>query len=168
MLVVASLLGIFVARLTGKSTIARIFAVSIYTVVLLVIIAALIFTASVVILLSKGQSPLGMRDSLEKAWYNTVDVKKEDACRLQADFECFGFSDNFCLGCGTFNSSDIRDCSEEQAPQCPICEDTLPSTSAGCYGTIINATKGFYIPVGISSAAVAGVLLFDAVLVCAL
>lgn len=136
--------------------------------VLLVIIGALIFTACVVILLSKGQSPLGIKDVLEKAWENTVELKKEDTCRLQADFECFGFEDNFCVGCGAFNSSDIRDCSEKQTPQCPICPDTLPSTKEGCYGAIINATKGFYIPVGISSAAVAGILLFDTVLVCAL
>lgn len=167
-MVVASILGICVAKASDPRGVARIFVVSIYTLVLVVIIGTLIFIASVVLLLAKGKSPLGIESALESAWINTVAIEKDAACRLQSDFECFGFSENFCVGCGTFNSSDIRDCSAEQAPQCPICPDTLSSTTTGCYEAIINATKGYYIPIGISSSAVAGVLLFDAVLVCAL
>lgn len=167
-LVVASVLGVCAAKATASGGISRILVVSVYTIVLIVILVALIFIASVVLLLTKGKSPLGLEGILEQAWMNTVATERNDACRLQSDFECFGFHDNFCVGCGKFNSSGLRDCSAEQAPYCPICPDTLPTTTTGCYGAIVNATKGYYTPIGISSAVVAGVLLFDGVVVCAL
>lgn len=164
MLVIASILGVCVAK-AGNF---RLVAVIIYTLILMVIIGALILWLPWCSCFAKGNLLWELKDMLESAWINTVAVEKDDACQIQEDFACFGFNDNFCVGCGAFNSSDIRDCSEEQAPQCPICLETLPNTTRGCYGALVNATQRYYNPIGTSSAVVAGVLLFDAVVVFAI
>lgn len=164
LLIVFSIFGVIVAR--AKSI--RIPVLILYSLMALIVIGALVLIAVVMLMLAKGKAPLGIEMALAKAWRNTVAQRKADACRIQKDYKCFGFYDHFCLGCGAFNSSNIRDCSKEQAPLCPICSSTPPKTTKGCYDAIVGYTKNLNIPVGASCSVVAGIVALDALFVCAL
>lgn len=161
-LVLLSVLGVLTVR--GKSC--RIPMALMFMVTAVVVSGVLILVAVVMVMLSKGKAPLGIEGALRRAWRETVARRPSSACKIQTDYDCFGFSDSFCVGCGAFNESSIRDCPAEQAPMCPICEHTLPNTTKGCYRSILEHTSNFQLPVGVSSAVVAGFVLLDSLAVC--
>lgn len=119
-------------------------------------------------LLSQGKTVFNLDEKLEKAWINSVSSSKDEVCKIQQEYNCFGFRDNFCAGCGRLNSTGQRECASEKQSSCPICNDILAGNKNGCYNAILNSTARVHKPLGIASAGVAGLLLLDGIVVCAL
>lgn len=139
-----------------------------YTVFACAILALLLFISVVSFLLLKRKNPLGVETFLETSWKNTVATAKDDACKVQKELSCYGFRDDFCVGCWSFNNTNERVCSKEQTPSCPKCDGTSVAMTDGCYSQLLRTVAVAYRPLGIVSAIFAGVVLLDIVVACAL
>lgn len=161
--ILISMIGVAVSKSSGRC----LFLV-IYMVLLLSVIVALVMLSVFLLQLSSGKTLFSLDKKLESAWETTVTKDKEAACKIQVDYDCFGFSDGFCAGCGRLNSEGQRVCEADKVRQCPVCDGTLAGNERGCYDEILGRTKSVWRPIGIGAAVLAAVLLLDVVIVCAI
>lgn len=141
-----------------------IFAAVIYFLAMLVLVAAMALTATVLLFVAEAGSGPGSktRSFVSDVWQETVSSEPAVACDLEREFRCRGFTNNDCVQCTSAEAA-AGDCTAAQRRVCPDCS-ALPSSgnfaNQGCYDELLSRMQRVARPVGITAAiatAIAGV-----------
>lgn len=136
-----------------------------YILLLFIMIVALVFISYVSLALVYGTPPFRLEEKLEEAWISTVEDDRKRACDIEVTHRCYGFYDNFCVGCWALNDSNIPVCSPEKQPSCPYCPKIPVTTIQGCYTALLRVTTPVYKPLGFTCCVIALFLVTDAIVV---
>jgi len=136
-----------------------------YTLAMFAIMAVLIFAAVITLKFVTGTNRF--EDRLREVWTRAITGQDREefqpvVCEIQNMYNCKGFDTDDCVGCDPLSNPDA--CSEEQMKVCPSCQST-PSSDEGCFNAVVSAYDKFFLPVGIISTALAGLVFLDIVII---
>eukprot|EP00188_Purpureofilum_apyrenoidigerum_P002848 Plantae.Rhodophyta-Purpureofilum_apyrenoidigerum.ctg2902.p1 GENE.Plantae.Rhodophyta-Purpureofilum_apyrenoidigerum.ctg2902~~Plantae.Rhodophyta-Purpureofilum_apyrenoidigerum.ctg2902.p1 ORF type:complete len:239 (+),score=43.90 Plantae.Rhodophyta-Purpureofilum_apyrenoidigerum.ctg2902:187-903(+) len=129
-----------------------IFMASLFTVLMLALLAVLIFVAVVSFKIVRQGNVASLESDSRAAWERAMTDPQytDNLCQIQQDYNCRGFDDGDCA---------------VQGNMCPTCPDSNTNVMTGCFNAVINEYQKVYRPAGIVSSAMGGLVLLDLLVV---
>lgn len=147
---------------------------AVYIAILLIVIVMLTFTAVVSFCIVRWTRtrPTRIISVMRRSWLASVAKHGDVVCAVQAQYSCYGFDDDVCVGCWAVqndNGSDngLPTCPDtaqykNRSDQCPFCAGaTTPSVRLGCYSAFEKVAAPLYTTVGSAASIVAALLVVD-------
>lgn len=171
--------GLIVLAIMGMLAVGQgccsLFSAIIYVLAMNVLVAAMTFSATVLLTISeRGIDYADTRSFFNDVWTTTVSSAPLSACDVEREFQCRGFFDDQCAGC---DSTAIADgsCTGGQLRVCPNCTLRPKAgdiTSRGWYDRVYPRLRTVVRPVGTTAAVAAkvsglGLVLFTFARCCA-
>lgn len=133
-----------------------------YILMALIIIAVLIFVATISLLIVRKRDSATVNEFVTEAWERTVQNDPEAICAIEEKFSCRGFSDS---GECENENCPLGNC--EGTTECARC-NVENNATVGCWEQIKEDLNNVYLPVGIVTSVLAAVVLVDIFITCAL